>query len=182
MEWGLAVKKITYSNLGLAINGSRNLPAGYLKDPLDALERAWESTSDPSLNKKNSNYWLGLFANDEHYSYVEKMFRSEDLLPSYGGMTRQHHYSCGLVSVGYRVEQVIARSHRPYHQWCIDQEHLAMARILFMFQTELGLPPRAFRELRVDSILLQAGTKNHREIRARRNQNTNMEGFGFSGR
>ena len=68
VEWGLAVKKITYSNLGLAINGSGNLPAGYLKDPLDALERAWQNTGDPSLSKKSVNCWLGLFANDEHFT------------------------------------------------------------------------------------------------------------------
>ena len=42
----------------------------------------------------------------------------------------------------------------------IDQEHLLMAQMLRMLQQE-GVPPRAFRELRVDSILLQAGVKKH---------------------
>ena len=112
------------------------------------------------------------------------MFRYEVLLPSYGGMTRQHHYECGLVSVGYKVEQVIARSHRPFHQWCIDQEHLVMAKILFMLQHELGflrsVPSRAFRELRVDSILLQTGTRKNREIR-NIIKNLTWKDLGFQG-
>ena len=43
-----------------------------------------------------------------------------------------------------------------------------MARRLHMLQHELGflkgLPQRAFKELRVDSILLQAGVKKHRDF------------------
>ena len=100
-------------------------------------------------------------------------------LPSYGGMTRQHHYECGLDSIGYRVEQVFARSHRPSNYWCIDQEHLAMGRTLLLLRHERKLPPRVFRELRVDSIL-QAGTKKHREI-ATKVSNLTRKDLGFQG-
>ena len=60
------------------------------------------------------------------------------------------------------MSQVIARTHRPFHQWVIDQEHLLMAQLLRMLQQDV--PPRAIRELRVDSILLQAGVKKHQGI------------------
>ena len=162
---GLRHGKIKWSDLGCWINGSGNLSPGYLKDALDDAETAWQRTSDPSLSKKSVNSWLGLFATDDHVSHVEKVYRSEDLLPTYAGITRQHVYECGLTSVGFRVEQVIARTHRFFHQWVVDQEHLLMARLLHTLQQD-GVPPRAVRELRVDSILLQAGAKKHEGIKA----------------
>ena len=163
VQWGLRHGKIQWSQLGCGINGSGNLPPGYLKDALDDAEKAWQRTSDPSLGKKSVNSWLGLFATHDNFSYVEKVYRSEDLLPTYAGITRQHVYECGLTSVGFQVSQVIARTHRFFHQWVIDQEHLLMARLLHTLQQD-GVPPRAVRELRVDSILLQAGAKNHKEV------------------
>ena len=118
--------------------------------------------------KKSTNNWLGLFATDAHFSYVEKVFRSEDTFPAYAGVSRQHAYECGLTSVGYAVQQYTCRTHRPFHQWVIDQEHLLMAQLLHMLQHELGflkgLPQRAFKELRVDSILLQGGVRKHKEV------------------
>ena len=54
------------------------------------------------------------------------------------------------------------RSHRPFWQWVLDQEHLHIAMLR---RTLHELPPLAFRELRVDSILLQAGLKEHKDIR-----------------
>ena len=52
------------------------------------------------------------------------------------------------------------RSHRPFWQWVIDQEHLHIAQL----RDYLQLPPRAFKEIRVDSIVLQAGVTKHNEI------------------
>ena len=74
VHWGLRHAKIKWSDLGLGINGSGNLPAGYLKEALQICEDAWQLTSDTDLSKKYVNSWLGLYATDKHYSYVEKSF------------------------------------------------------------------------------------------------------------
>ena len=42
-----------------------------------------------------------------------------------------------------------------------------MGQLLLMLRQD-GVPPRAVKELRVDSILLQAGAKKHKEV----NENT----------
>ena len=154
---------IKFEDLNVGINGSGNLPVGYLRDALSQVEKAWQKTVDPSLAKKAINSWLGLYAADHQYSYIEKCFRDEDALPSYNGEQRLHHYECGLLSVGYKVEQLTGRSHRPFHQWVIDQEHLLIAQCRHL----LNLPPRHFKELRVDSILLQAGGKEHKKLSIR---------------
>ena len=156
VQWGLRHAKIKWSDLGLGINGSGDLPAGYLKEALQICEEAWQLTSDAELSKKSVNSWLGLYATDKHYSYVEKVFLQTDMLPTFKGTTRMHHYENGLVSVGYQVEQTTGRSHRPFWQWVIDQEHLHLAMLR---RALLELPPRAFKEIRVDSILLQAGAR-----------------------
>ena len=74
VQWGLRHAKIKWGDLRLGINGSGNLPAGYLTEALQTCEDAWEQTSDTSLSKKSVNSWLGLFATDRHYTYVEKFF------------------------------------------------------------------------------------------------------------
>ena len=57
-----------------------------------------------------------------------------------------------------------ARSHRPFSQWVLDQEILHLASLRH-FLAQAGVPPRCIRECRVDSMLLQAGTRKHRDVR-----------------
>ena len=92
------------------------------------------------------------------------MFLESAQLPPFYGERRIHcHEGTNIVSVGHKVEQVTARSHRPFSQWVLDQEHLHLAQLRF-FLAQAGVPPRCIRECRVDSMLLQAGTKKHRDI------------------
>ena len=51
VQWGLRHAKIKWTDLGLGINGSGNLPAGYLKEALQMCEEAWQQTSDKELSK-----------------------------------------------------------------------------------------------------------------------------------
>ena len=80
VQFGLRHAKITWADLGQGINGSGNLPPGYLKEALQTCEHAWQQTSDASLSKKSVNSWLGLFATDSHHSYVEKCFLTSTFL------------------------------------------------------------------------------------------------------
>ena len=109
------------------------------------------------------NSWLGLFASDGHATFVEKTHLATDCLPRFHGERRLHYYDCGLVSVGHRIQLETARSHRPFHQSILDQEALLVAQCR-MELVKLRVPPRAVRQFRVDSLLLQCGTRKHKEV------------------
>ena len=164
--WGLTHGILKWDQCGQGIRGSGNVPAHYLREALTSLEQAWRMTSDASLAKKAVNSYLGLVASDRHATFVEKTYLAADSLPRFHGERRLHYYDCGLVSVGHRVDLVTARSHRPFHQAILDQESLLVAQCR-MELAKLQIPPRAIRQVRVDSLLLQCGTRKHKEVCAK---------------
>ena len=106
---------------------------------------------------------MGLMATDRAYQFCEKYYLETDRQPPFVGEKRVHHYGDGLIGVGLKIEAVKASSYRPVWQYVCDMEHVLLAQARYALD-RLSVPARCIREMRVDSALLQPGTRKGREI------------------
>ena len=143
---------ISWSDISHTLTATAHLPAGLLAEPLEAMERAWQS-DESTLAKLSVNSLIGLWAIDEATTLKVRTSTREDDAPTRGCLTSIFHYNGGLVyDFMTRTKLISNASCRPLHDLCMCTEAVRVGQMLLALKAAEAIP----FELKTDSVLFKA--------------------------
>jgi hypothetical protein len=156
--------RVTWDHVLFQLDATAHLPPDALKEPLLALERAWEAVK-PSLAKLSVNALLGLLSSPRRYSY---RLRSSSHVADGRGAALQMVTTYGdreVTDYIFETRVLTNKSHRPVSDIALFTEQVRVAQALYVLK-RLGCPVRGVVSVKTDAVIFHAGTKARKAVEA----------------
>ena len=148
-EWLLYTRIITFDDIAYKITASGHLPNDILKEPLEKMETAWDTSG--ALGKQACNSMIGTWMLDECFGY--KLYSSNHAGDApHGALKKITYYDDGkrfITDYVVKTKILSTTTLRPLHDLCMATEAVRVGQMLYCLRRQRA----TIYEIKTDSCL-----------------------------